>query len=108
MSRILTVGLSEEAVQATVTPVPVIEVVAPEPVRPTPQIASVPAAVESAAVPNGMKGKRSNADYMQVNVYLKKETTHKAKIALLQSMDERDFSELMQDLLSGWVSQAKS
>ena len=49
------------------------------------------------------KGKRSSADFHQVNVYLKKETSSAVKIALLQSKDERDFSELVQDLLTAWL-----
>jgi hypothetical protein len=50
------------------------------------------------------KGKRSSANYHQVNVYLKKETSNGAKIALLKNKDERDFSELMEDLLSTWLA----
>ena len=101
-------AIDEEIEQTEEDAAPIIQVVAPEAKKPNPQITFAPAAVESSALAKGMVGKRSNADYMQVNVYLKKETTNKAKIALLQAKDERDFSELMEDLLSTWVSQARS
>jgi hypothetical protein len=50
------------------------------------------------------RGKKGHPDYNQVTVYLKKETQNKAKIALLQAHDERDFSELMEDLLTNWLA----
>ena len=52
------------------------------------------------------QGKRSSADYHQVNVYLKKETSSAVKIALLQKKEERDFSELVQDLLTEWLQKS--
>ena len=45
------------------------------------------------------RGKKGHHDYNQVTIYLRKETHKKAKIALLQSGDERDFSEFVEDLL---------
>lgn len=89
---------------------PAIELVAPQKAEiplPAPTKSLIASAPEPDKAPNanGLMGKRSNADYMQVNVYLKKETTNQAKIALLQTKDARDFSELMEDLLCAWVSQ---
>jgi len=100
-------ALPEHTEQAAEAAPIVVEVPSPAVKRPNPEVASAPKA-ESVVLVNGIKGKRSNADYIQVNVYLKKETTHKAKIALLQTMDDRDFSELVEDLVSTWVNQAKS
>jgi hypothetical protein len=46
-------------------------------------------------------GKRSDNDYRQVSAYIRKDTHHQVKIALLQ--EEREFSELVEELLSGWL-----
>ena len=46
-------------------------------------------------------GKRSDADYRQVSAYIRKDTHQQVKIALLQ--EEREFSELVEELLSGWL-----
>ncbi len=46
-------------------------------------------------------GKRSDGDYRQVSAYIRKDTHQLVKIALLQ--EEREFSELVEELLSGWL-----
>lgn len=47
-------------------------------------------------------GKRSKTDtYTQVSAYIPKDTHKKVKAALLD--DERDFSELVSDLLAEWL-----
>jgi hypothetical protein len=48
-------------------------------------------------------GKRSDPDYEQVTAYIKKATHIDAKIALLQEGQGKEFSELVEDLLSGWL-----
>ena len=45
-------------------------------------------------------GKRTSAEFVQVGIYLPKQLHRKAKLALLQEDEERDFSELMADLLA--------
>lgn len=50
------------------------------------------------------RGKHVNPDYTQVTIYVKKETHKKAKIALLQSGNDRDFSELVEDLLAKFLT----
>lgn len=50
------------------------------------------------------KGKRSDPDYEQVSAYIRKETYRQVKIALLQEEEKRDFSELVEALLSEWLS----
>ncbi len=50
------------------------------------------------------KGKRSNPDYEQVTAYVKKETYRKTKIALLEQDKFSDFSELVEELLSEWLT----
>jgi hypothetical protein len=54
------------------------------------------------------KGKRSNPDYEQVTAYIRKETYRQSKIALLQQEEEQDFSELIEKLLTEWLSTQKS
>jgi hypothetical protein len=46
-------------------------------------------------------GKRSDDDYRQVSAYIRKDTHQRVKIALLQ--EEQEFSELIEELLSGWL-----
>ncbi len=46
-------------------------------------------------------GKRSNEAYRQVSAYIRKDTHRRVKIALLE--EEREFSDLVEELLSGWV-----
>lgn len=50
------------------------------------------------------RGKKGHPDYNQVTIYLKKQTQNKAKIAMLQAQDHRDFSELVEDLLTDWLA----
>ena len=47
------------------------------------------------------RGKKSNPDYTQVTVYLRKRTHLAAKKNLLD--DGREFSELVEDLVAQWV-----
>ena len=48
-------------------------------------------------------GKRTAPDYIQVGLYLPKQLHRKAKLALLHEAEERDFSELVRDLLSEYL-----
>jgi hypothetical protein len=54
------------------------------------------------------KGKRSDPDYEQVTAYIKKETYRQTKIALLQQGEVQDFSLLVEQLLSEWLSTQNS
>lgn len=49
------------------------------------------------------KGKRSNPDFEQVTAYIRKQTHQGVKIALLQEGEDREFSELVEELLSEWL-----
>lgn len=51
-------------------------------------------------------GKRSDPNYIQVGVYIPKELNKKVKRELVDS--ERDFSDLVRDLLDDWVNQSSS
>jgi len=48
-------------------------------------------------------GKRSNPEYSQVSAWIKKDTHRRAKIKMLQHGDDRDFSDLLQELLESWI-----
>ena len=54
------------------------------------------------------RGKRSHPDYEQVTAYIKKKTYKETKIALLEQEEVEDFSELVEKLLSEWLSTQKS
>lgn len=49
------------------------------------------------------KGKRSNPDFEQVTAYIRKRTHQEVKIALLQEGEDREFSELVEELLDQWL-----
>ena len=51
-------------------------------------------------------GKRTAPDYVQVGLYLPKQLHRKAKLALLGEEEERDFSELVRDLLSEYLQKS--
>lgn len=88
---------SQQSEAQQVQPTPAVEIDA----TPTSAVVTQPA---KQPLKNSVTGKRSSAEYHQVNVYLKKETSNGAKIALLKNKDERDFSELIEELLSAWLA----
>jgi hypothetical protein len=49
-------------------------------------------------------GKRSDEGFEQVTAYIRRDTHRKIKIALLETDDGRDFSDLVEDLLTRWLS----
>ena len=58
---------------------------------------------EAPSVDDGVTGgKRSNARYRQVSAYVRKDTHRKVKMALLE--DDREFSELVEELLGDWLA----
>jgi hypothetical protein len=48
-------------------------------------------------------GKRSDPDYVQVTAYVSGRLHHNVKIALLQERKGREFSQLIEALLSDWL-----
>ncbi|MEL6442153.1 MAG: hypothetical protein AAFQ80_23275 [Cyanobacteria bacterium J06621_8] len=70
---------------------------------------SLPAATEkSQPTKKGRpKGKRSNPDFEQVTAYVRSETYRQTKIALLQQSKLEDFSGLVEELLTEWLSTQK-
>ncbi len=51
--------------------------------------------------PTGRAGKRSNDEYRQISAYIRKDTHRRVKIALLEQ--DREFSELVEELLGEWL-----
>jgi hypothetical protein len=48
-------------------------------------------------------GKRSDPSYEQVTAYIRKRTHDAVKMALLKEGQRRQFSELVEELLSSWM-----
>lgn len=48
-------------------------------------------------------GKRTDPEYSQVTAYIRKNTHHAVKVRLLQEGQDREFSELVEQLLDGWL-----
>jgi hypothetical protein len=70
---------------------------------PAPSSAPLPAA--TGKTPR-QPGKKNNPDYVQVTVYLKKNTYKTARKLLID--DGRQVSELVDDLVSHWIDRQKS
>lgn len=49
------------------------------------------------------RGKRSNPEYEQITLYIRKATHQGIKRALLDTGGEKDFSELAEQLFSHWL-----
>ena len=49
------------------------------------------------------RGKRSDPDFEQITAYIRKQTHHGVKIALLQEGRGQEFSELLENLLAEWL-----
>lgn len=76
----------------------------PEPAPATPPPPS-PAPVEALPPPKRGRpaGKRSDPGYVQVTAYIPSDLHHNIKLALLQERKGREFSELVAELLAGWL-----
>jgi len=60
-------------------------------------------ATQATASPSKKPGKRSDPEYAQVSAWIRKQTHHEVKLALLKEGKNREFSELVQELLSRWL-----
>lgn len=54
--------------------------------------------------PGRPPGKRSDPGFIQATAYLPAELHHGVKMALLQEREGREFSELVAELLAGWLA----
>jgi hypothetical protein len=81
----------------------------------SPDPAAVSKAVESATPKTASEvetkkrgsGKSSNADYTQVLTYVRRDTHKAVKRALLDDDKERNLSDLVEELLAGWLKKQK-
>ncbi len=72
---------------------------ASKPVEKPPQLQE-----ESKIVGSAKKiGKSSNADYTQVLTYMRRDTHRQIKKVLIDDPDERDLSDLVEEVLSDWL-----
>lgn len=73
----------------------------------TASLSPAPKTVESAtpkdAATKRAGGKSSNPDYTQVLTYIRRDTHKAIKKALLDDDQNRDLSDLVEELLAGWV-----
>ena len=69
-------------------------------------LGSVDSPAEGAPQPPAKVGKRSDPAYRQISTYVRSDLYRSVKRELL--MDERDFSDLMDELLAEWVSSRES
>lgn len=76
---------------------------------PEPEAMQAPGPVEEAiatpvAPPKRKKrGKRGDPNFTQVTAYIRKETHRQVKLALLQEGSDREFSELVENLLAEYL-----
>jgi hypothetical protein len=55
--------------------------------------------------PDRKQGKSTNPAYTQLTAYIRKETHQAVKVRLIQQGQGREFSELVQELLDGWLKE---
>ncbi len=48
-------------------------------------------------------GKRGNPDHKQFTAYIRRDTHHQVKLALLRELKGRQFSDLVEELLCAWL-----
>ena len=52
-------------------------------------------------------GKRNDPEYDQTTAYVRKDTYKAVRIALIEDGEERDYSELVEELLRNWLKSRK-
>lgn len=64
--------------------------------------------LKAVSAPRGRPpGKRTDPAYRHVSAYIRRETHHQVKLRLLQQGQGREFSELVEELLAGWLESEK-
>jgi hypothetical protein len=88
-------GIINRAAHPAESPVePEIETTPPPALQPVPSAPQTPKMGRPG-------GKKTNPEYTQVTVYLRKDVHRQAKKILID--DGREFSELVDELVSGWI-----
>lgn len=70
--------------------------------------ASAPASVEAARGRGRPPGKRSNPEWKLYSHFLKKRTQREAAAIIAAADDGQDLSDVLQELLEGWIAKQKS
>ena len=65
--------------------------------------ANTPVAIDKVPAKTRKLGKRTAPDYVQVGVYIPKKLHHEAKVLLIREGGNRDFSQLIGDLLAEYA-----
>lgn len=68
---------------------------------------TTPKNAPQAATKKRESGKSSNTDYTQVLTYVRRDTHKAVKRALLDDNQNRNLSDLVEELLAGWVKKQK-
>jgi hypothetical protein len=68
--------------------------------RPATKASSAPAPKK---VGRPRTGKRSNPDYQQVSAWIRRDTYQRVTHRLFNREDRREFSDLVEELLAGWL-----
>lgn len=77
----------------------------PQPTQEKPQRRETPrpSPAASSRGPGRPPGKRSDPDHVQITAYIRRSTHHAVKLRLLEQGGDKDFSELVEDLLAEWL-----
>jgi hypothetical protein len=76
----------------------------PAPIEPpTPPVARPDVRVEKGGKGRPATGKKSNEEYCQTTISIRKETRKRVKQVLLDAETEQDVSELVEELLTKWL-----
>ena len=67
--------------------------------------ANTPAVVEAVRQRTRKLGKRTAPDYVQVGVYIPKKLHHEVKVLLIREGGDRDFGQLVGDLLTEYANE---
>lgn len=92
-------GILDSAKNRDPEPAAQLPVPPPEP----PKVEPPPSPAPVVRGPGRPRGKRSDPSFAQVTAYIPEATHRAVKIALLQEGEGREFSELVDELLSDWL-----
>jgi hypothetical protein len=94
----------ETASAAPTAPATAPEALAAEALPPSPAPVETPSRKRRGPKPSG---KRSDASYEQTTIYIRKDLKKAVRQSLLNADDERDLSDLLEDLLGDWVKEQR-
>lgn len=93
-------GRAAESDDAPIVPSPTPPAARPSAAPPSP----APAETPSPRGPGRPRGKRSDPTFDQVTAYVPHDLYHRVRLALLEDDRGQEFSELVTELLAGWLA----